>query len=191
VAVIEAGVSAQAGPGSTGSAVNARHHQVKTARTDSSRAAKRRSQPRTVSTGRPSSPAIPRQPAPAAFAASAAPTTAAVSDRRTSTNTGSNTCVTLQPVHRDRRGRIATGPARSRTARARACPHPASTAEQPGHVDPPEVSRCSASPASASTVTSSATAAATCLRLLTARRPDRPRSTSPAGALGEIVSGAF
>jgi hypothetical protein len=93
-AVIATRASAQslpAGPGSTGSAANARHHQVNTARTASTRVAKRRNQPRTVSAARPSPATIRRCPAPAAFATRAEPITAATSARRTSTNTGNNT----------------------------------------------------------------------------------------------------
>jgi hypothetical protein len=117
-AAITASVSAQAdpaGPGSTGSGASARHHPVNTARTASSRPAKRRNHPRTVSTGRSSNTATRRCPAPAACAANAAQITAAVSARLTSTNTGNNTCVTPQPVQRDRRGRNRTGPCGPRT----------------------------------------------------------------------------
>ena len=87
-----------AGPGSTGSGVRSRHHPVNTARTASTRPAKRRSQPRTVSAGRPSNAAINRCPAPVAFAVKPAPITAAVSARRTSNTTGNSTCVARQPV---------------------------------------------------------------------------------------------
>jgi hypothetical protein len=86
VAPIAAMASAHAdpaGPGSTGSGARARHQRVNTARTGSTRAAKRRSQPRTVSGGRPSRAAISRCPAPVAFAVNPAPITAAVSARRT------------------------------------------------------------------------------------------------------------
>ena len=92
--VITATASAQslpAGPGSTGSGANARHHQVNTARTASTLPPKRRNQPRTVSAARPSPAAIRRCPTPAAFATSADPITAATSARRTSTYTGNNT----------------------------------------------------------------------------------------------------
>lgn len=120
-----------AGPGNTGSGASARHQRVNTTRTASTRPAKRRNQPRTVSAGRPSSAAIRRCPSPAALAASAAPITATVSARRTSTNTGSSTCVARHPVHRDRRGDIHTEPSRPRTDRARARPHPAQHARAP------------------------------------------------------------
>lgn len=141
-----------AGPGNTGSGASARHHQVNTARTASTRAAKRRNQPRTVAGARSSRAAIRRCPSPTAFAASAAPITAAVSARRTSTSTGSSTCVIRQPVHRDRRGTIRTGLPGPRTVRARAQPHPVSAPTHPGHANPPERSRSSTAPASISTV---------------------------------------
>jgi hypothetical protein len=54
------------------------------------------------------------------FAASATPITAAVSARRSNATSGNNTCVTPQPVHRDRRGRVHTGPSRPRNTRTRA-----------------------------------------------------------------------
>ena len=62
-----------------------------------------------------------------AFAASADTTTAAVSARRSNAVTGNNTCVTPQPVHRDRRGHSCTGPCGPRNCRGRARPQPAST----------------------------------------------------------------
>ena len=93
-----------AGPGNTGSGASARHHRVNTTRTASTRAAKRRNQPRTVSGGRPSSAAIRRCPTPAAFAASAAPITAAVSARRSQQQHRQQHMRRPQPVHRDRRG---------------------------------------------------------------------------------------
>jgi hypothetical protein len=97
-----------------------RHHPVNTARTASTRPAKRRNQPRTVSAGRRSSAAISRCPAPVAFAVNPAPITAAVSARRTSNTTGSSTCVARQPVQRARRGTIHNPPSVSRTRRPRA-----------------------------------------------------------------------
>ncbi len=109
-----------AGPGNTGSGARSRHHRVNTARTASTRSAKRRNQPRTVSGGRPSSAAISRCPDPVAFAVNPAPITAAVSARRTSNSTGSSTCVAPQPVHRARRGTIHSPPSVSRTRRPRA-----------------------------------------------------------------------
>jgi len=84
---------------------------VNTERTASARSAKRRSQPRTVSAGRAKSVAIRRNPARlVAFAASADTITAAVSARRSNPVTGNNTCVTPQPVHRERRGHSSTSP---------------------------------------------------------------------------------
>ena len=101
---------------------------MNTDRTASARSAKRRSQPRTVSAGRARSAAIRRNPARlVAFAASADTITAAVSARRSNALTGNNTCVTPQPVHRDRRGHSSTGPSGPRNCRGRARPQPAST----------------------------------------------------------------
>jgi hypothetical protein len=108
-----------AGPGITGSGSNARSHTVNTARTASARPANRRNQPRTVPTGRPNALAIGRCPTPAPFACSAAPITTAVSARRNSNTTGNNTCVLPHPKHRDRRGRIRTGPSGPRIVRDR------------------------------------------------------------------------
>jgi hypothetical protein len=51
---------------------------VNTLRTASTRPSKRRNQPRTVSTGRPNTPAIRRCPTPRARAANAEPITATV-----------------------------------------------------------------------------------------------------------------
>ncbi|GAA2611714.1 hypothetical protein GCM10010436_12960 [Paractinoplanes durhamensis] len=73
-------------PGSTSTA-----KAVNPARTDSARSAKRRSHPRTVDAGRPTSTAICRCPQPAAFATSDAPITSTTSARRDSPITGSNT----------------------------------------------------------------------------------------------------
>ena len=94
-----------------------------------------------------------RHPGWPALAASAATITAAVSARRTSINAGNNTWVTPHPVHRDRRGRTRTSPCWPRTSRSRAWPHPASTAEQTGHISWPEASRCSTPATCAPTVT--------------------------------------
>lgn len=60
IAVIASAHADPAGPGSTGSAANARHQPVNTTRTASIRPAKRRNQPRTVSTGRRNAAAIRR-----------------------------------------------------------------------------------------------------------------------------------
>jgi hypothetical protein len=120
IAVTASAHPVPAGTGITGSALTARSHLVNTDRTASTRPANRRNHPRTVSTGRPSATAIRRNPAPAAFAASAVPITTARSARRSNATTGNNTCVAPQPVHRDRRGHIHTGPSGPRTTRARA-----------------------------------------------------------------------
>jgi hypothetical protein len=138
--------------GITGSGSSARNHTVNTARTDSSRPAKRRNQPRTVSAGRDNTAAIHRCPSPTAFAASAAPITTAASARRSNATTGNNTCVTPQPTHRDRRGRVHNGPSGPRNIRRRACPHPVTVAEHPGHLNRPAANRRSTSAASTPTV---------------------------------------
>lgn len=113
VAVIAVSASAQrvpAGAGITGSGSSARNHRVNTTRTASNRPANRRNQPRTVSTGRPNTAAIDRNPTPRARAVSAAPITASVSARRSNSPTGNNTCVVPHRVQRERRGRTRTRP---------------------------------------------------------------------------------
>jgi hypothetical protein len=145
-----------AGAGITGSGDNARSSTVNTRRTASKRPASRRSQPRTVSAGRPNPTAIRRHPTPVALAANAAPITVTVSARRASNPTGNNTCVTPQPVHRARRGRTHTIPSGPRTRRIRACPQPANTPQQPGQASRPSTSRRSTATAAAPTVTNDA-----------------------------------
>src|SRR5215207_1140072 len=141
-----------AGPGSTGSGANARARRVNTTRTCSTRAAKRRNQPGTVVDGRPNCSAIPRWPTPVAFAANAAPITTTASARRSSSDTGSSTCVARHPVHRDRRGTTRSPPSRPRTVRARARPHPTSTPAHSGHANRPDRRRSSTPAESVSTV---------------------------------------
>jgi hypothetical protein len=82
-----------AAAGSTGSGPQSTSRTVNATRTDTARAANRRSQPRTVSTGRPNIAAIARHPAPAALAANAAPITSTRSARRANATTGNSTCV--------------------------------------------------------------------------------------------------
>jgi hypothetical protein len=147
-----------AGPGITGSAATARNNTVNHRRTASTRPANRRSQPRTVSAGRPNAAAIRRCPTPAALAASAAPITATASARRSNNPAGSSTCVTPQPAHRARRGRTRHTPPEPRTARARACPQPASTPEHPGQTIRPATNRRSTAATSPPTVTNDASA---------------------------------
>jgi len=144
-----------AGSGITGSGSSARNQTVNIDRTASARSAKRRNQPRTVSPGRPRSAAIRRNPTPhRAFAANADTITAAVSARRSSALTGNNTCVTPQPVHRDRRGHSCTGPSGPRTCRDLVRPQPLSTAQlHDGHHNSPAASLRSTPSRSASTVT--------------------------------------
>lgn len=97
-------------PGGAGSTPASTSNTVKYRRTASARAANRRSHPRTVSTGRPSSPAITRTPTPDAFAARAAPVTSVVSARLTSANTGRSTCEVPHLTHLARRGRTTASP---------------------------------------------------------------------------------
>ena len=70
----------------------------------------RASQSRTVDSARPASRATGRYPSPAALPASAAQITATPSARRSRQLTGSSTCVTPHPPHRDRRAPLAAGP---------------------------------------------------------------------------------
>lgn len=94
--------------GTCGSGSSAASTTVNQDRIASAAPAKARSQPRTVSTGRPSSAAIDRNPAPAALASNAAPITTATSARRNKAMTGNNTCVARQAGHHARRGRTLT-----------------------------------------------------------------------------------
>ena len=135
--------------GGTGSTPAPTSNAVNTTRTASARPAKRRSQPRTVSTGRPTAAATVRAPAPAAFAASAAPITVTTSARRSRANTGRRTCDCPHERQRDRRGRTAAPP---RSTRTRAQPHGPSEPPQPGHASSPLTSRSSTRAASAPTV---------------------------------------
>ena len=141
-----------AAAGGTGSTPTPTSSAVNATRTASARSAKRRTQPRTVSTGRPRAAATVRAPAPAAFAASAVPITVARSARRNSANTGSRTCDTPHERQRERRGRTVTGARSPRSTRARAHPHGPSSPPQSGHASSPPTSRLSTQPASAPTV---------------------------------------
>lgn len=108
---IAATASAKAVPvaaGTCGSGSRAASTTVNQERTDSAAPAKARSQPRTVSTGRPNWAAIDRNPAPEALASKAAPITTATSARRNKAITGNNTWVARQTGHHARRGRILT-----------------------------------------------------------------------------------
>jgi hypothetical protein len=186
-----------AGAGITGSGPHSANSTVNTTRTASARSANRRSQPRTVSCGRPSQPAIARTPVPLAFAASAAPITSARSARRARPNTGNNTCVTPHPAHLDRRGRTRTSCLPTpRSTRATAQPQGASRCRHPGHSRSPAASRRSTEPGSASTVSTAPPSATTALPALgqeitgracaypsSARcRPKRPDTTRPTPA---------
>jgi hypothetical protein len=148
--------SEPAGVGSTGSGATAHNRPVNQPRTASTRPPNRRSHSRTVSSGRSSNPATGLAPNPAAFAVIAAPTTPAASARRSSTPSGSSTCVASHPRHLARRGRTRHRPATPRITRVRACPHPASTPSHPGQVSPPVTNRRSTSAASTPTVNTGA-----------------------------------
>lgn len=103
--------------------------------------------------GRPSRSAITRTPAPAAFAARAAPITSAISARLTSANTGRSTCETPQLTHLVRRGRTTTRPpAASRSTRERAQPHRVNSPSHAGQTNSPAAKRISTRAGSASTV---------------------------------------
>ena len=109
-----------AGPGGTGSTATAHNRRTNQPRTASARPPNRASHPRTVPNGRSINAAIGRAPNPAAFAVIAAPTTPTESARRSSTPTGSSTCVTRHPRHHARRGRTRTPPDSPRITRCRA-----------------------------------------------------------------------
>lgn len=127
-----------AGPGGATSIPVATPARVKNTRTTSARPANRRSHPRTVEPGTPTSAATRRQPAPdAALAINADMITCAEYILLSRQNTGNNTCVDRHPEHRDRRGRTHCPPAAVRTSRRRAYPHATNGAEHPGHPSRP------------------------------------------------------
>ena len=166
------------GAGSSGSGSSAHSTPVNADRRASARDANRRSQPRTVEAGRPACSATRRCPSPAAAPASAAPITAAVSARRASTLTGSNTCVHPHPAHLARRGRSQHRPApASRTSRRRACPHPRSRPPHPGHPSRPDDSNSSTPAASLPTVSTAPPCASAALPA--ARPKDDREGRSP------------
>jgi hypothetical protein len=109
-----------AGAGTTGSTATAHNRRTNQPRTASARPPNRASHPRTVPNGRCNIAAIGRAPIPAAFAVIAAPTTPTESARRSSTPTGSSTCVARHPRHAARRGRTDTPPDSPRITRDRA-----------------------------------------------------------------------
>ena len=124
-------------------------------RTASARPPITRSQPRTVEAEIPNRCPITRCPAPAALATTAAQIRSATYALRSNNVTGSNTCVTKQERHRDRRGR--TGSTNPATGRERAKPHPANTPSgHDGHDTSPAANRDSTRTGSTSTVTISA-----------------------------------
>jgi len=164
IAVIASANPLPAASGITGSASTARSHTVNTDRTASARSPNRRSQPRTVSAGRASSAAIWRNPTRrTALATNAATITAAASARRSSAVKGNNTCVTPQPVHRDRRGHTRTGPYGPRSCRGLARPQPANTPLHAGQLSSPAANLRSTRSTSASTVTTAPPSAQTAL----------------------------
>jgi hypothetical protein len=111
--------------GTTGSGATSTNNAVNTTRSHPARPRKRRNQPRTVSTGRPTNNAARLAPAPPAAATNARPITSTTSARRTNAINGSNTCDDPHARHRDRRGRSTTAaaPLTSRSRRVRAHPH--------------------------------------------------------------------
>jgi len=113
-----------------------------------------RSQPRTVAAGTPNALPIGRCPDPLARAASAAPITSTAYPRRSSTVTGSNTCVNRHPGQRARRGRNTTP--MPCTRRGRAHPHGRSPREHPGQSIRPDTNRDSTRAGSPSTVSTDA-----------------------------------
>jgi hypothetical protein len=97
------------GSSGTGSADRPAAARVNASRTSPARPASRRSQPRTVPSGTPSSSETLRWPRPSPAAARPAPITAAASALRSSSRAGSSTCVARHDRHRDRRGRTLNG----------------------------------------------------------------------------------
>ena len=106
----------------SGSSANAQR--VKCWRITSAKNRARRSHPRTVDSGSPSSAAIGLNPTPDTANNSARPITSTASRRRRKHTHGNNTCHAPQPPHRARRGRNHTSssgtPPTTRTGRQRA-----------------------------------------------------------------------
>ena len=150
------------------------HRRVNTTRTASTRAAKRRSQPRTVPGGRPSRSAIPAMPATSRLRLPAPPRSP-----RPCPRAGAATTPAAAHASPDSRctATAAARPAprrpRPRTVRARARPHPASTPAHPGHANPPDRSRSSTPTGSVSTVSIAPPSATT-----RPSRSFRPRTTA-------------
>jgi hypothetical protein len=101
----------------------------------------RRTQPRTVDAGTPSSSAITLKSTPDAAATSARPITSTASSRRHKHQHGNSTCQRPQPRHHARRGcsQTSTGghPPAIRTGRSRAQPRGATDTPHPGHANKP------------------------------------------------------
>ena len=117
---------------------------------------KRRSHPRTVDAGRPTTKAALRCPAPAAAIATARPITATVSTRRPNTTSANKTWVFPHDRHRPRRGRSSTTPPSSRTRRRRANDQQASLPPHTGHEIAPATKSASTRSGSFSTMSTDA-----------------------------------
>lgn len=122
-------------------------HRMKCSRSGTAIVANRRSQPRTVETGRPRANAIFRWPDPLAAEVNAIPITAAASRRRTNVSSGIRTWVTPHDEQIDRRNRRRSLPTRRRISLAMPCPHGRSPNPQVGQASrPPVRSRSTATP---------------------------------------------
>ena len=129
---------------------------VNQTRTIPALSAKRRSQPRTVDTGKPNISATRRCPEPDAFAVNAVPITSTPSRRRSKLSLLINTCVTAHAVHRERRGRTRSSTSRRRRTRHRAQPHGHKRPAQSGHPNSPANRARSTSSRSVPTIFNSA-----------------------------------
>jgi hypothetical protein len=140
--------------GATGPNIGSKRcaHAINSAAARAATARNRRSQPRTVEAGRPTSSAALPYPPPAAAQRNAAPITATVSTRRANTTSGNNTCVDPHERHRARRGRNATGPDSDRNTRHRANPHRPNTPPHDGHLTTPDAKSLSTSSGSLLTI---------------------------------------
>jgi hypothetical protein len=140
----------------SGSSTNAQR--VKCWRISSANDHPRRTQPRTVDSGTPSSAAIGLNPRPPAASNSARPITSTASSRRHRHTHGNSTCHAPQPRHRARRGRShnssAGTPPATRTGRGRASPRGATGDPQPGQASRPARKSRSTTSLSASTMSS-------------------------------------
>lgn len=115
---------------------SATYHLAAQARTDPAQRAAR-SQPRTVSGGRPSRPAIRRCPPPSAARCSASPIRSTPSRRRAARKAGSSTWVASQLRQQPRRRRSERSPSRMGTARDAVKPQRDNRPPQPGQASQP------------------------------------------------------